>query len=190
MIQCNVLSSKAKLKTHQKIHNTEFQKRRKEKEDAFQTFLDDEKIPYERETYIDFKCSDKKRNQKINLNETKYSRIDFVIFHNNIYFLVEIDEYQHTSYNPDCEIVRMTSIFTSAIDGGNDLPMVFVRFNPDAFKIQGQTQKFPLKKRYATILKFIQEYQPEQPLAIRYFFYSDDSLDDPDYDPIRGLILD
>ena len=43
--------------------------------------------------------------------------------------IIEVDEEQHKYYDTNCEITRINELFT---DFG-DRPIVFIRFNPDAY---------------------------------------------------------
>lgn len=45
--------------------------------------------------------------------------------------IIECDEYQHKDRNQECEVTRMNELFTDC----GDRPIVFIRFNPDSYKI-------------------------------------------------------
>jgi hypothetical protein len=48
------------------------------------------------------------------------------------YFIdLEVDEFAHKSYDPDCEITRMYNIADSI-----GLPVVFLRYNPDKTNVK------------------------------------------------------
>lgn len=69
--------------------------------------------------------------------------------------IVEVDEEHHKQYDVNCEIVRMFNIQQAIMT-----PIVFVRYNPDAYKPGGiKTTAVPKKVRYnklrATITRLI-----------------------------------
>lgn len=53
-------------------------------------------------------------------------RPDFLIDCGSYFLVLEVDEYAHSSYSKDCEIVRMNNISYSL-----GLPVKFIRYNPD-----------------------------------------------------------
>ena len=89
---------------------------------------------------------------------------------------VEIDENQHSlrGYPPRCELVRMYRI---AIALGKSA--VFVRYNPDAFKIGDVTERVPKAKREALMLSVLQENLQTTPTAfitLVYICYSQPTM--------------
>jgi hypothetical protein len=76
---------------------------------------------------------------------------------------MELDEYQHASYK--CDIRRMVDAYNSK--GG--IPQVFLRVNPDAFKVDGKTYKMSTDLRKRTCLEQLQKWSdtpPEHALVI------------------------
>lgn len=57
-------------------------------------------------------------------------RPDFVFECIGYYCVLEVDEYQHTHYTDDCEIVRMINISQSL-----GMPTIFIRYNPDRYSV-------------------------------------------------------
>jgi hypothetical protein len=85
--------------------------------------------------------------------------------------VVEVDEDQHKGYDPECERVRMINIL-----GALGMRCVFIRFNPDAFKIDGKTVRVYEKKRHELLLKTIREYMkpsfdPQATADVVYLYY-------------------
>lgn len=82
---------------------------------------------------------------------------------------------------------RMAKITESLALGGNTLPVVFVRYNPDTFKVDGATKRVLKVEREKQLVQFLRGMQtPLKPLSIQYMFYNctDGVLDvvrDPDY---------
>ena len=65
----------------------------------------------------------------------------------------------------------MVDAHTCFVMSGNKLPVVFIRFNPDVFKIDNETQRVSLKTRYETVLDFVKTYEPTTPFSVKYFYY-------------------
>jgi hypothetical protein len=59
------------------------------------------------------------------------NRPDFSFVSDTSAIVLEFDEYQHKLEVPRCELVRMANIFYSY----RGLPVTFIRYNPDAFKV-------------------------------------------------------
>lgn len=79
-------------------------------------------------------------------------RPDFIYDATTHYVVVEVDEDQHDRYDHECERIRMINIL-----GALKMRSVFIRYNPDAFKIDGKTFKVFEKKRHELLLKTIRE---------------------------------
>ena len=90
---------------------------------------------------------------------TKY-RIDFYYDCTKYFVAVECDESEHAlkGYPPRCELVRQYRIVN---DRG--VPAVFIRFNPDAFKIAEETEKLGQARRYELLKETLQDYIREGP---------------------------
>jgi very-short-patch-repair endonuclease len=67
--------------------------------------------------------------------------------------VVEVDEKQHKQYCETKEMDRMRAITEEA-----NQPMVFIRFNPDTYKINGVVQNVPIEERHQMLLEHIQYY--------------------------------
>lgn len=86
----------------------------------------------------------------------------------------ETDERQHSSsgYCESGEYARMINIYNSY--GG--LPVVFVRYNPDDFKINGKVRKINREKKENTLVLWMRDAIQEIPkynCQIVYLFYDD-----------------
>ena len=66
-------------------------------------------------------------------------RPDFIFDANTHYVVLEIDEYQHTSYACECEQIRMINICQAL-----GMPTIFIRYNPDEY-INNNGKKCNLK---------------------------------------------
>jgi len=78
-----------------------------------------------------------------------------------LYFLViEVDENQHKSYSNGCsfdvktqELRRMIQIHEALSTGMT--PVIFLRFNPDNFRVKGNLQKVNMQKRLEILCKWV-----------------------------------
>lgn len=85
----------------------------------------------------------------------------------------------------------MMEVKSAFLQDGNDIPLIFIRYNPDVFKIDGKLQKIKKKdrlKRYLDLIKELEETSTEEmiPLTIYYLYYDMDGdkleiFNDPDY---------
>lgn len=100
-------------------------------------------------------------------------RPDFVFDMPTFKIVVEVDENQHSSYACECEQTRMIQIHQSF--GGT--PVLFVRYNPDSFKMNRKKQNIDKKERHAALLRVIKSFtnveELEKPLSVIYLFYDD-----------------
>jgi len=62
-------------------------------------------------------------------SQNKY-RPDFILDFASMILILEVDENQHHSYSCECEEKRMTSLKQDF----KDIPLVFIRYNPDDYK--------------------------------------------------------
>ena len=82
-------------------------------------------------------------------------RVDFVFEQDTHMLLLEYDEGMHADREKRCELVRQAHC--SLGYGGR--PVHWIRFNPDAFKVDGVTRVTTRKEREAVLLKLIQAGQ-------------------------------
>ena len=100
------------------------------------------------------------------------------------YLIIEVDERQHEAYKLNnggqgysCDNRRMVETLWML-----ELPVVFIRYNPDAFKINLVTTRIPTDVRLKTLKKFVGDYitgirVPESPLECVYLYYNCDCID-------------
>ena len=91
---------------------------------------------------------------------------------------IEVDENQHKSYCELGEINRMKNIYMD--DGG--IPVIFLRYNPDNYQLNGKKQNTPQTKRENELLKWVKYYQnvdniQDNDLSVHYLYYSDGDND-------------
>lgn len=143
-------------------------------EDVVKTKLTACGIEYEREFYLPRTGKNPKKNGLL---------VDFIIFPSNprARLYVEIDEYQHGvrggnggRYTPTKELARMQRIAAAT----PDIPVVFLRYNPHAFKTCGVNARVTLEDRLNTLMTCIARFDPssyEPGLHIEYIFYDVDT---------------
>ena len=108
-------------------------------------------------------------------------RPDAVINFKHFVVIIEIDEYQHQGYEESCEKLRMMQLHQDY----NGLPVVFIRFNPDNYKIRlenGQKKVMrPSNDRLLHLLDLVRRFEvlknaystqtPLSPLSVCYLYY-------------------
>jgi hypothetical protein len=169
------------LTRHKRIHSPEYILERKREETKIAKLLEANQIEFKREHHVRFNC----------LGGT-YARIDFTIISNGVVIFLEVDEDQHAHYGVNCDVKRMNDVYSALVVDGNTLPVVFIHYNPHAFKVDGVTEMTKTKKRHPilinTIRSIINRSAELNPLSIMYLFYDcywDGTpviLTDPEYD--------
>ena len=106
------------------------------------------------------------------LSETACGRYrpDFLFELDTHAVVVEVDEHQHAKPGYACDNARMMDVFGSY--GG--VPIVFIRFNPDAFRIGGDTKRVTMKTRLKVLETQLRESlarPPARQLTIVRLFY-------------------
>ena len=100
------------------------------------------------------------------------------------HLIIEVDEKQHEAYKLNhggqgysCDNRRMVEIWE--LLGVRVASVVFIRYNPDAFKINSVTTRIPTDVRLKTLKKFVGDYitgirVPQSPLECVYLYYNCD----------------
>jgi len=166
---CNAeFTQSSGLTNHKKSIHTEEGKRRQKKSEHFTFSYLEEHIKIKRKHKVDFSCNGGTfcRLDGLSLHKNKNGK-GFIIAHEN-------DEQQHEGYPIICDARRMIEVRSVFIQDGNEMPLVFLRFNPDAFRIDGQIQKIKKKdrlKRYVELVKELENSEEFMPLTIYYLYY-------------------
>ena len=80
-------------------------------------------------------------------------RPDFVLETKNGFFvIIEVDEFQHSSYTPECENARMINISQSL--GG---PTMFIRYNPDKYTVEKSKRDVRPSDRLKILKKWLDD---------------------------------
>jgi hypothetical protein len=156
------------LNTHRDaFHSERGIQKRKKKEEALAKVLASNGIHFKREHQIDIDCF---RND----NKYIFSRIDFVIEVEKCIIFLECDEHQHEGYPISCDVRRMMDVVSSLTIEGNTLPIHWIRFNPDSFKIDNVIQHVKKKDRYIELVKYIKslnETDRKSLISVKYMYY-------------------
>ncbi len=154
------------LKTHKKRwHTSDGAYKAVRKQQALAKILEDASFDFRHELTIDTSCS-AEANANASVSEGRESRsrrIDMVRIHQvtdkagsiPAIVFVECDEFQHDDRDTSCEVARMTQVNEALALEGNTLPIVWVRWNPDACRVNGKKQHIPQKERGAQLVRFL-----------------------------------
>jgi len=158
------------LKNHTYFYHTlEGNAARKQRETAIEKLLTEHGFLFQREHRIDLKCA---------LPGATNVRADFILLFQNTVVILEVDQFQHDGYGVACDLRRMTDTVASLRIGGNTMRVVFVRYNPDGFKVAGRTKPTTRAKRHERLVSVLRTLESE-PVAdatlcdtrIWYLFY-------------------
>jgi hypothetical protein len=136
---------------------------------------------------------------------TRY-RPDILVDFGSHCLIVEIDEFRHANYT--CEQKRETDLYEDL----GFCNLVFLRFNPDGYSLDGIRHPTPfqygsdgemkvdeveMEKRIEHLIQtilYVKENEPTEPLSHHYLFYGDtqeeeeeDNDDEDEKDPERGI---
>jgi hypothetical protein len=151
----------AHLKRHfERNHSERGQQRRKKREEQLFKFLTSAGYSPDRETVVQF-CGE---------GSKKLARLDFTIYKTDRVVAVECDEREHGSESVLCEVTRMLDV-AAQHRLTSDLPLHFIRFNPDGYQVDGRAQKPKMAERHKELVLAIEE-PLTAPLAISYICYS------------------
>jgi hypothetical protein len=128
------------------------------------------------EKFPNYKFIRDKSSPYIKICTGKYIRPDFVLILDERAIIIEVDEHQHESYPENCEVTRFVNISMSY--GGS--PVIWIRYNPDSFKINEESQNVSPKMRLNQLVELIQKYvdlsfeELKKLIIVEYLFYDDD----------------
>jgi hypothetical protein len=152
----------------ERFHTEEGMLRKKLQEVKIEKALKQAGIDHVREHTIDFRC--------IRDMDNHFARIDFVIQHRNYIIFLEVDEDQHRFSSASCDMNRMSKIIETLAIEGNTLPIVFIRYNPNAYRVDGELQKVLKKDREEKLIELLSDersiiYNTDQLLSVLYMYY-------------------
>lgn len=143
-------------------HTTEGQQHRKREEERVAKLLKSAGIDFKREHHVSFSCTG-----------GTFARTDFMIVEGGKVIVLEVDEHQHEWYAVACEVSRMAKLFEAWLLEGNGLPVYFLRYNPNAYQVDGKKARVPKKVREERLLGAIQEAIESEGdgMRVRYMYY-------------------
>lgn len=115
----------------------------------------------------------------VNLSYARY-RPAIKIDAGSHFIIVEVDEDQHSQYDEECEVARMYNIARSIKE---NLPCVFLRYNPDVFRVNGLTKRVGKEKRLEILEKTIdfhfdsENNAPTEDISVYRLFYNNNTGD-------------
>jgi hypothetical protein len=152
-----------KLKAHIHFYHTkEGQRERKREEVRIAKLFKKNNISFKREHHVSFHCSD-----------GTFARMDFIIIVNGRVIIVEVDEDQHRTYDIGCDVARMTNVFEAWVLDGNTLPVRIIRYNPHAFRVDGQLVNLSKKDREVRLLEAVKDAveRDGDGMQVQYMYY-------------------
>ena len=157
------------LKIHQYYyHDPEGIRVRHRQEHSIQKLFEANNINFSREYPVSFSC----------IGRTRAS-IDFLLIINGVMIFIEVDENQHCDYGVDCDLKRMADIYSVLTLGCITMPIIFIRYNPHAYKVDGKTKKTTQIERHSKLLETIEYASKLEQNAILYLFYDIDKENKP-----------
>ena len=174
---CDICGSRfsqdSNLGIHRKTHTISGQIRRKTQENNLTKKLKEWGFSVDVETTINAK-----RGTCLNDTNRYYSRLDYhVINCTNAILLIECDEDQHSWYELSCEFSRMSDVRASLVTAGYELPIYWIRYNPNGkYHIGSKQVKLDRPKREIALKAKLEElcspdFVPDKQVNIHYMFY-------------------
>ena len=105
------------------------------------------------------------------IGRRKYAYLDFVIPKPWGYVILECDEHAHSLYPPGDDVERDFNTAHS-ISLGSGHKVRIVRFNPDAFKVDGVTRRTTKQERHTRLLEVLEWGEPERYFERVFLFYN------------------
>jgi hypothetical protein len=154
-------------------HTEEGNAARHREEETLKKVMIEKGFDFKREHNGDLRCA---------LPDATFARGDFVLVFGNTAVFLEVDEDQHKSYGVSCDVRRMANIAASLRIEGNDMRIVFVRYNPHGFEVAGHMKPTKRATRHARLVHVLSDLQnesadagAESDVRVYYLFYDVDS---------------
>jgi hypothetical protein len=153
--------------------------RHKKAEAAVEKVLQEAGLGFDREARVAYGCG---------LDVGKHwASIDFVLHLPDRVLLLEVDEQQHNGYGVGCDAARMSHVHSALVADNPARAIVFVRFNPDAFRADGRLVTLPKKARHAALVGLLRRLSRERTqgamaagqLSVHYRHYDEDAAGRP-----------
>ena len=122
------------------------------------------------------------------MSDKAFALLDMLIEQARRRVIISVDEGQHKGWygeTTSCETARMTSVVQALALEDNVRPLLWIRFNPDAYRVNGERRWKPVKQRYKEIVSILRD-EPDLTGVVYMYFDMDDKgrlklLDDPHY---------
>ena len=151
------------------MHADHYQRIMKKKETRVCNYLTEAGFCLEREIVISYKCFDTNKS---------CSKIDAVLEYpgRDLRVLLEVDETQHKcdkNYGIACDVRRMNDTGLAIRLAGTEATLLWVRFNPDAYCVDGELVRKPCVERAAALATLIRTFVPRErgSMEIVYMYY-------------------
>ncbi len=147
---------------YDRCHSEEARLRRKLEEEKVAKCFKKAEIHFAREHHVSFRCWGGSN-----------ASADFLVLIKGAVVIIEMDEHQHSHYDQSCEVARMAKIHEALTLEGSTLPVVIIRYNPHAFKVDGATKRTTSRTRQRGLVETIRSLRPGQDgtLRIVYMYY-------------------
>jgi hypothetical protein len=145
----------------QKFHSDDPKALTKRKELSVFQALTEAGIPFDYQVYLPFRTCGLQ-------SETRHAFADFIIARSWGYIVLEVDEEQHSGYDPSCDPRRDFDIFASVAMGSAE-KVVILRYNPDPYKEGGVTIPTSQKERLGKLLSIITGPEPTEKRLFLYY---------------------
>jgi hypothetical protein len=167
---CNrIFSQSSHRATHEKyFHDKQrLQTYLKKKEEWTVKLLNSGGVSFDREVYISYRACGE---------QDTYAKLDFVVYKVDHTVILSVDEFQHTSgnYNIECEVTRMTKVVHALQMAGDMRPVLWLRFNPDYFSVDGERVRVSLAERGRRLLDVLgnsNHYLGDFQVKVIYLYY-------------------
>ncbi len=141
----------------------------KREESRINSLLTKVNVDFTTQHFIDFTCMGPNR-------DGDRCFIDFVIQITDAlgrvgFVFLEVDEHQHQGQSVSCELRRMSDAHSSLLVEGNTMPFAFLRYNPNAYRINGVSQRFAKAKREERLVEVLNNWSFEREFEAVYMFY-------------------
>lgn len=148
-------------------------------------FLRNNGIVFDYQPTVMFVCLDEAKTRAV---------CDITIYTNYCTVIIEIDEFQHKRYSDyiSCDMKRMIDVRAAILASGNDLPLLWIRYNPDCYCKDDQLIDTSQDERQAQLLILINQVQQGgiifEGFGMIYMYYDCSNgrpiiLDHADYHP-------
>jgi hypothetical protein len=155
-------SSALRLQGHmQSFHSDDSKALTKRKELVVFNALMEADIQFDYQVYLPFKTCGLE-------SETRHAFADFVIARPWGSIVLEVDEEQHSGYDPSCDPRRDFDIFASVAMGSAE-KVVILRYNPDPYKIGGIARPTSQKERLGKLRSIITGPEPTEKRLFLYY---------------------